>query len=191
MTDKSYSLQSLNEFLDYLGNKDLLNKNTVQSRKGAVNKILGILDEQEASDIRALDFDLVFQRFVNRVGKDYKPDSLMVYKSRLSSAVTDFLAYMESPAQFRPSSKPSGSGAVGSKKAGKATRKPDGKREDRDGDSGNHSTSRTPPPVTPGTVNVPVPLREGVTVHITGLPVDLSEAEAARLAAIIKAYAMV
>src|SRR5690606_30286962 len=81
MTEKNYSLQALNEFFDYLANKHLLNKNTVQSRRGAANKILGVLDENEASDLRQLDVELVFQRFANKAGKDYKPDSLMVYRS--------------------------------------------------------------------------------------------------------------
>ena len=33
MAEADYSLKSLNEFLDYLADKHLLNKNTVQSQK--------------------------------------------------------------------------------------------------------------------------------------------------------------
>lgn len=47
-----------------------------------------------------------------------------------------------------------------------------------------------PSPVHTRRLNVPVPLREGVTVKIRGLPADLTEAEASRLADIMKAYAV-
>lgn len=188
MTGKDYSLRALNEFLDYLANKHLLNKNTVQSRKGAANKILGVLDEQEASDLKQLDLDLVFQRFANKAGKDYKPESLMVYRSRLSSALNDFFLYVENPAQFRPALKSNGSSTA--KKPAKAVRKAEDQRAEGKPMGGEHAPPTTTQVSTPGSVNVPVPLREGVTVQITGLPVDLTEAEASRLAAIIKAYAM-
>lgn len=191
MADKDYSLQALNEFIDYLANKHLLNKNTAQSRKGAANKILGVLDDQEASDLRNIDLDLVFTRFANKAGKDYKPDSLMVYRSRLSSALTDFFSYVENPAQFRPAVKSNGTGST--KKSAKPT-KIVRKADDRPAENKPAVDFQSPPQTTqssaPGSVNVPVPLREGVTVQITGLPADLTEAEASRLAAIIKAYAM-
>jgi len=188
MADKDYSLQALNEFIDYLANKHLLNKNTAQSRKGAANKILGVLDDQEASDLRTIDLDLVFTRFANKAGKDYKPDSLMVYRSRLSSALTDFFSYVENPAQFRPAVKSNGTGSA--KKPAKSVRKTDERPAESKPAVDFQSPPQTAQSSAPGSVNVPVPLREGITVQITGLPADLTEAEASRLAAIIKAYAM-
>lgn len=185
---KDHSLQALNEFFDYLANKHLLNKNTVQSRKGAANKILSVLDEQEASDLTKLDLDLVFQRFANKAGKDYKPDSLMVYRSRLGSALNDFFQYVENPVQFRPSLKANGSATA--KKPAKTVRKADEQRAEGKPIAGTPALPMAMHASSPGSVNVPVPLREGVTVQITGLPADLTEAEASRLAAIIKAYAM-
>lgn len=188
MADKDYSLLALNEFIDYLANKHLLNKNTAQSRKGAANKILGVLDEQEASDLRKIDLDLVFTRFANKAGKDYKPDSLMVYRSRLSSALNDFFSYVENPAQFRPAVKSNGTGST--KKPVKNIRRTDVRPDEIKPAMDFQSSHQTAQSSAPGSVNVPVPLREGLTVQITGLPADLTEAEASRLAAIIKAYAM-
>lgn len=188
MTEKNYSLQAFNEFFDYLANKHLLNKNTVQSRRGAANKILGVLDENEASDLRQLDVELVFQRFANKAGKDYKPDSLMVYRSRLGSALSDFFQYVENPAQFRPSLKANGSATA--KRSAKVVRKADEHRAEDKPIAGTQVHQGAAHTNSPGSVNVPVPLREGVTVQITGLPSNLTEAEASRLAAIIKAYAM-
>ncbi|MEA9913497.1 hypothetical protein VDG39_12390 [Xanthomonas campestris pv. raphani] len=188
MADKDYSLQALNEFIDYLANKHLLNKNTAQSRKGAANKILGVLDAQEASDLSKIDLDMVFTRFANKAGKDYKPDSLMVYRSRLSSALTDFFSYVENPAQFRPAGKSNGAGSI--KKPAKQVRKAEERPSESKPTMDSQASSQVAQSNSPGSVTVPVPLREGVTVQITGLPADLTEAEASRLAAIIKAYAM-
>lgn len=191
MADKDYSLQALNGFIDYLANKHLLNKNTAQSRKGAANKILSVLDDQEASDLREIDLESVFTRFANKAGKDYKPDSLMVYRSRLSSALTDFFSYVENPAQFRPAVKSNGTGSTKkSAKPAKSVRKADERPAENKPAVDFQSPHQTPQSSAPGSVNVPVPLREGITVQITGLPADLTEAEATRLAAIIKAYAM-
>lgn len=191
MTDGDYSLQALGQFLDYLSSKHLLNKNTAQSRKAAANKVFSVLDEEEASDLSKLELDQVFRRFENKAGKDYKPDSLMVYRSRVGSALNDFFSYVENPAQFRPTVKGSGNGNGATKKAGKPARKAQ-EQPSEDGGSGQGQTQTgtgVHPSRTQG-LSVPVPLREGVTVQITGLPADLTEAEASRLAAIVKAYAV-
>lgn len=190
MTDKDYSLRALNDFLDYLSSKHLLNKNTAQSRKAAVNKVLGVLDAEEASDLSKVDLDLAFRRFENKSAKDYKPDSLMVYRSRVGSALNDFFSYLESPTQFRPSVKANGSGAAA--RPAKTSRKAEGERSERRTSAREDEQTETPA-MTERThaLSVPVPLRDGVMVRITGLPADLTEAEAARLAAIVKAYAVV
>ncbi len=186
MNGQDYSLQALNAFLDYLSAKHLLNKNTAQSRKAAANKVLAVLDEQEAQDLRQVDIDLTFQRFANKDGKSYKPDSLMVYRSRLKASLDDFFSYVENPAQFRPSVKIGG----GSVKAARKEQKKDSARSENGG-----ASSQEPTAITTlrhaDHLSIPVPLRDGVVVKITGVPADLTENEAARLAAIIKAYAMI
>lgn len=186
MADKDYSLKAFNEFLDYLSSKHLLNKNTAQSRKAAANKVLGVLGQDEVADLRALDVDMAFKRFENKEGKTYKPESLMVYRSRLGSALSDFFSYVESPAQFKPSVK--GAGSTSGKKAQKTAKRMSGSKTDS-------AVAMPAQPLKLGTkevdsLSVPVPLREGVTVKIVGLPTDLTEAEASRLAAIVKAYAV-
>jgi len=190
MTDKDYSLRALNEFLDYLSSKHLLNKNTAQSRKAAINKVFGVLDADEAGDLSKVDLDLAFKRFENKSAKDYKPDSLMVYRSRVASALNDFFSYVESPTQFRPSVKSSGSGTAA--RPAKASRKLEAERGEREGVARREEQSDTAAMAERAqALSIPVPLRDGVMVRITGLPADLTEAEAARLAAIVKAYAVI
>jgi hypothetical protein len=184
MNTKDYSLDAFNRFMDSASKKGLYNKNTAQSRKAAANKVLGVLDESELVDLRSIDTDSVFDRFQNKEGSSYTPDSLQVYKSRLKSALADFLTWVENPAAFRPS------GSQKSKGNGSRT------APERAKPAASPATFSVQPPAvphhdSPQNLIIPVPLREGLTVRISNIPADLTEAEATRLAAILKAYAVV
>lgn len=181
--DTDYSLTSFMSFMDYLSDKHILNKNTAQSRKAAANKVFAVLDEAEAADLRQLDMEMVYRRFENKEGRSYKPETLQVYRSRLNTALSDFLSHVESPGQFKPRVK---SASSPTRTTTPKTQRKGGASVGQEGDGQQHA------PKTQGSaLNIPVPLREGVTVMISGVPADLTEAEAARLAAIMKAYALV
>lgn len=176
--DTDYSLASFMSFMDYLSDKHILNKNTAQSRKAAANKVFAVLDEAEAADLRQLDMEMVYRRFENKEGRSYKPETLQVYRSRLSTALSDFLSHAQSPGQFKPTVKNlSSARSAPAKKVKKHTMDVELAPQI----AVKHQGSA---------LSIPVPLREGVTVMISGVPADLSEAEATRLAAIMKAYAI-
>jgi len=99
-----YSAAALDEFLAYLGEKGLMAKPTVSSRRAACNKMLSVLDAEETADVRALDIEQVARRFHNLEGKNYTPDSLKTYKSRVSKAIEDFQNYLSDPMTFKPKS---------------------------------------------------------------------------------------
>ena len=176
MTDKDYSLDALNKFFDYAVTKGLIKQNTAQSRKIAVNKILAVLDDQEKGDLRKVNIDQVFERFKNLEKMKYKPDSMLVYLSRMRTAISDFLSYVDDPSSFKP-----GGTQRASLKARPATVKGSARKIEQ-GEKHEHQDHH---------VVVPVPLREGLVVKISNLPSDLTVAEAGRLAAIIKAYAVI
>jgi hypothetical protein len=141
--------------------------------------MLGILDEQEAADVRTLDIDAIERRFHNLYPTKYSPDSLRVYRSRLKSTLEDFIRYKESPASFRPSS-PAKTSKIGSKKS-------------QDQQAG-ASLPAVVPPVAPqsaalgrSTVNIPIPLQGSCVVTIHGIPIDLTEQEASRIANVVMA----
>lgn len=186
--ETDYSLQALMDFMDYLSNKHILNKNTAQSRKAAANKVFSVLDQSEVADLRKLDMDMVFRRFENKEAKSYKPETLQVYRSRLTSTLSDFFSHAQNPGQFKSSVK---SGGSAQKTTKSTTSKSQGVKRGEVPDARGVDAIERITPARVGVLTVPVPLREGVTVQIIGLPVDLSEAEAARLAAIMTAYAMV
>lgn len=185
MTEKDYSLDALNRFFDFASNKGLLKRNTAQSRKLAANKILDVLDDHEKTDLRNVDINHAFELFQNKQGTDYKPDSLQVYLSRVRTALSDFTTYVDNPSTFRPSTiQRSGSSKIKREGNNNSKVKENSKIEER------QEASQRQDDHTSHGIIVPVPLREGLVVKISNVPSDLTPAEANRLAAIIKAYAM-
>lgn len=174
------------KFLDYVRSKGLMSPATVEARKASANKVLGILDESEAQDVTNLDLDAVIDRFENLHGKNYTPDSLRSYKSRTKSAIDDFVRYLENPLAFKPGvqrrdKKPANGGAQ--KKVHHL--------------AAQSFTTASPvidrPTLVPAASStiIPIPLRADLTVHVQGLPFDLTPAEAKKIAAVIQAMAMV
>jgi len=176
-----YSRDALLAFIDYASEKGLTNKNTAASRKVSVSSMLGILDDHEAQDVRALDIDEIEKRFHNLYPTKYSPESLRVYRSRLKSSLEDFLRYQDNPASFK-SSAPS----KGPKSGGKKT---------QDQPSNTNlpaiTTHHSPPPSAHGraTINIPIPLQGSCVVTINGIPIDLTEQEAKRIANVVMALA--
>ena len=93
----------LNNFLDFAGEKGLLKKATAASRKVAANVILGILDENEASDLSSVDLDAIISRHRNLAGGKIIPRTLSTYESRTKIAVNDFLEYLKNPSSWQGS----------------------------------------------------------------------------------------
>jgi hypothetical protein len=183
MQMQDYSRTSLLEFLDYLGDKGLQNKNTVASSKGAANSMLSILDDTEATDLRQVDLDVVATRFANLKGSKYPPTTLQVYRARTGKAIQDFLRYKDNPVSFRI-----GSGSPKSKSSGpeaKTKTKPQGTGIDRDD---RQRTDNLPDRAV--ILTVPVALRPGCIMQLSGVPADLSHAEATKISNIVLAMAM-
>ncbi len=183
MTEKNYSLDELNKFLEHAADKGLVNKNTAVSRKAATNKILTVLDESELSDLRTVDIDATFDRFQTKYSMKYSSGSLQVYLSRARKAISDFISYVDNPSAFKPSTVQRTSTKTNNKKKIVSSNVADEKTYTEQ-DSFNQPQQNT------NNIAVPVPLRENVVVNISNLPADLTEVEANRLAAIIKAYAV-
>ena len=169
------SRQDFLEFLDYLGDKGLMAKNTIASRRAAAGKVLGILSDDEARDVTKLNLDDVMRRFHNLEGKSYTPGSLMTYQSRLRSALDYFKTYIDEPINFRPSVQI------------RERRRPEGKRSASE--LGASEIQRREAAMTTANA-LSIPIRPDTMILIQGLPYDLSEGEATKIANVIKAMAM-
>jgi hypothetical protein len=171
------SRQSLLEFLDYLGDKGLMASSTVAARKAAANRVLGILSDEEAVDVTKLDLDDVMGRFHNLEGKAYTPGSLTTYLGRLRSTVDDFKAYLDNPLAFRPN--------IQARDRRKAENKADSSPSKAQLAENDRVISRAPM----ASSILPIPIRPDTTVFIQGLPFDLTEIEANKIANVVRAMA--
>ncbi|MER8368313.1 hypothetical protein [Mesorhizobium sp. M1348] len=177
------SREALLEFLDYLARKGLMNKTTARSRKASANKVLSILERDEAEDVTNVDLDQLLVRFSNISGSNYTPDSLNTYKSRLKSAIDDFKSYLDNPMSFRPSIQSSGRKST---ERQKSTNTIDNGTPERP----SQKISPIFPMAPPTSVSIlPIPIRPDLTVQVQGLPYDLTPAEANKIANVIRAMA--
>lgn len=175
------SRQKLIEFLEWLGDKGLMAQATVAARKAAVGKVLGILSEDEAQDIIGIDLDTLMTRFNNLQGKNYTPDSLVSYKSRVKSSLDEFEDYVRNPLGYRPNVQV-------------RERRPSTPKQEGPSTSGSHRGSPSHAAVMEpiGATNIfPIQLRPNLTVKIQGLPFDLTAGEARKIANVVLAMATV
>jgi hypothetical protein len=179
MEGQARSREALSDFLNYLADKGLMERNTVAARKAAVTKVLGILDEVEASDVTTVNVEEVVSRFQRLHGRDYAPGSLISYKSRLRSALDDFQSYLSNPLAFRPSSQ----GRVRTRtRTAREEQLESGVKPERRSE---HARPIAMP--TAAGLIVPIPIRPDLTIHVQGIPFDLTEAEARKIAAVVTA----
>lgn len=170
------------EFQDYLASKGLMAKATAMARKASMGKVLAILSEEEAKDVTSLDIEELMLRFGNLQGKSYTPQSLTTYKSRIKSALDDFANYLENPLAFRPSlnkrevkpkSKPAAANTAPSPQVQEVEL----------------PLIKSGAPSFDAASILPIPLRQDLIIRIHGLPFDLTESEARKIANVIMAMA--
>jgi len=181
------SREELITFLDYLGQKGFIPQATANARKASVNQVLSVLSDLEAEDVTQLDIDDVMTKFGHLHGRKYSQGSVATYKSRLQSSLDDFKRYLENPMGFRVI-KPSKDGAIVKTKKLKIRKPPQRAASESSVSQSGPLNSSTPNEL----ANIlPIPLRSDLTVHIRGLPFDLTQAEADRIANVVKAMAVV
>jgi hypothetical protein len=181
--DGKRSREAALDFLEYLAQKGLMAPATARARKASLNAVLGILDDQEAQDVTSINLDEVMKRFGHLQGKDYTPKSLTTYKSRVRSALDDFASYVENPLAFKPTvqtreRKPSSATPSIAARVDPGAPAAEAARSTITAVAGRMASSI-----------LPIPIRADLTVHIQGLPFDLTEAEAKKIAGVVQAMA--
>jgi hypothetical protein len=180
-SDRSRS--ALVKFLEYTASKGLAPGSTVAARKAAVNKVLGILSDDESVDITTIDLSLIMGRFNNLHGQSYTPDSLNTYKSRVRSSIDDFNEYLANPLGFRPNR------ISREKPVKQQATKPLSATSDNQNTSPVVALSTGARSVPMSDTILPIPLRPDLVVYIQGLPFNLSKAEASKISAVVLAMA--
>lgn len=178
MPNGSYSVESLLQFLKYAGMEGLINPASARSRRNAVEQLAGELTEEERSDLRNLDVSELASRFHKLEESSLRMEALELYAERFRMALSDFLAWNENPASFD---------TVGGERLRAIPR-------GRGGRSGVTPEQEVAERIALESIEnpsniVPVVLGDNRTVHIAGLPLDLSAAEADKICRVVRAFA--
>lgn len=184
---KDYSEAAFLGFCDYAAEKGLWKKETARSRKSSSKRLLALLDSGEKGDLRQVDMDHLSERFANVEGTGFRPHSLSTYQSRLKVAVAEFVAWTDNPMNFKPSSSNRGSR--------RQTGASDRSKELPGRNQAQHKQQASPDVSTNSPDNgeplvFPIPIRAGMVVSLVGVPADLSEAEAEKVAGVVRALAV-
>ncbi len=176
MPNGSYSVDSLLNFLKYAGMEGLINPASARSRRNAVEQLAPELTDSERADLRQLDIGDLASRFHKLEESSLRMEALELYAERFRLALVDFLAWNDSPATFD---------TVGSERL-RAIPRGSGRR------SGIAAEQEVAERIALESIEnplniVPVALGENRTVHIAGLPLDLSRAEADKVCRVIRA----
>lgn len=185
--------KALVAFWKNAGDKGEVNPNTAASYRGTCATVLSAVDDWETTDVRTLDIDATFRRFVNKNSSKFKQASLQSYGRRWPVAVRSFLEYAKDPAVWKApaSDKPS----AGLKKGRPAQEESPGPRGPDPIPAANLNrvvgggANFTPGTVLSGLVEYPFPLRQGRLAYLR-LPVDLTGVEIKRLTAFLNTLAV-
>jgi hypothetical protein len=171
-------MDDLLEFLDHASDRGLMPVATAQALAVASRNVLGVLTEDERRNLAGQDVDAVIKRFNNKRARDFSPSSLKEYGRRVHRAIDLFLQWRNDPPNFTVKTR----GTTAARKKGKAA----------------EISSEPPGPAhiaadiadRTGTYQSSFPVRPGAVVTVVNLPIDLTKAEAQRLADFIRMLAV-
>lgn len=176
MSTKDYSQTAFLEFLRHGAVTGLIGPATARSRKLASEQLLIQLKPHERADLRQLDVNELCSRFHKLQGSTIRPENLQLYNDRLSSGLKDFICWTDDPVNFKSveGEKPE-SVLVAAR------------------DTPEQAQAREElvlnPPRSPHEI-FPVPLREDLVVFLQNIPLDMTKAEARKIAAVVEALAV-
>jgi hypothetical protein len=85
------------KFLEFAGNKSILNEHTINCRLTACNNLFSILNEGEDNlEYMLKNLDVLVNRFRNK-NTNVQASTLKVYKSRVKSSLEDYRAWSKDP----------------------------------------------------------------------------------------------
>lgn len=160
-TANGRDLDALYRFLSHAAEADLIGRNTALSLASSCRILFAVLDDQERTDIPAIDLDDVCRRYENTLPDTVSPVTTQTYQRRARQTVADFRRFLDDPANWRPAYP---------------------RRQHR-----TPSTRATAPAATTPVAQAPAetdqqfPVRRDTTIRITGIPIDITQEEMTRM----------
>lgn len=173
MANQDYSKSGLLDFLKQAAVTGIMNPGVARSRKTAAEKLLDHVTAEERINLRQLDVDELCSRIHKIEDSSIREEAMDLYNSRLKSALDDYFCYLGNPESFR---------STGSNSAPIV---PVQKRDTAEQLALESITLHHA-----GTQDdiIPIPLRDDLIVYLQGLPLSLTEQEADKIVAVVKAY---
>jgi hypothetical protein len=172
------------EFLDWASRKGEINPSTASSWSTACRRVLAIDDSPEDVDLRQLDIERFLDRFENLHRTDYSTGSLETYKSRFRQATNAYLGWLANDPSWKPARR-----ILTRKKPGTAATSQKAREDQQTKIEGAASPPQPPQHGgAPRLIAYTIPLRPSLMVDLT-LPVDLSSADAERIATFVRSLA--
>ena len=173
MPDGSYSVDRLLEFHKFAGMEGLINPAVARSRRKAVELLMEELSDDERADLRVLNVDVLASRFHKLEDSSIRNEALALYVERAKMALADFLSWSEDSAGFQSI------GGERQRALARGSLTPEREMAERITLESTENPSNI----------IPIALRENETVFVANLPLDLTRAEADRIARVVQAFA--
>jgi hypothetical protein len=184
-----HSVEDLLDFLSHAGERGLMPAATAQALAVATRNVFSVLDGAERSNLPLDDLDGVIKRFNNKRARDFNPGSLKEYGRRVRRAVDMYQQWKTDPANFTVKTRSTSTSKKKDRANGRtATLTHPGSSTE----TAEPAPSPTSAPSIPGAsagYQTAFPVRPGHVVTVANLPLDLSSAEAERLAQFIRLLA--
>ncbi len=175
MASKDYSEASFTSFMRQCVVSGLVNPATLRARKLAAEQLFPELKPHERQDLRLVDVEELGARFHKLEDSSIRPESMAVYQSRLRDALTDFIAWSDDPENFAP-------------RESEQKQLRELLRNEPEGHKAAREELALNPPRSPHEI-FPVPLREDLVVYLQNIPLDMTQREADKIAAVVRALA--
>jgi hypothetical protein len=176
MIEKDYSQTAFLKFLRESAVTGMTKPATARARKLAAEQLLIQLKSHERLDLRVLDLDELCSRFHILQGSTVRPETLELYKERLLGALKDFVSWTSDPGSFQS--------VEGEKPEAVMV----AARDTPDQAQAREELALNPPR-SPHDI-FPVPIREDLVVYLQNIPLDMTRAEARKIAAVVEALAV-
>ncbi|MDX1625129.1 MAG: hypothetical protein R3323_01335 [Wenzhouxiangellaceae bacterium] len=179
MAESDHSVDALQRFLKQAGMQGLINPAAARARRNALEQLSSEMTDAERADVRRIDVDDLASRYHKLEGSSIRTETLELYASRLKMALEDFLNWTGDADSFS---------SIGQERPRSFRRRSGGQRAL--GEEHRAAERITLQAVENPTSVVPVPIRDNETVYIANLPLDLDEAEAEKIARVVRAFAV-
>lgn len=169
-------------FLDWAGRTGEMNPATARAWAATARAVLAVEAEPDTVDVRGLDVESLLDRFQMLNRTKYSSGSMTTYRSRFRQAVSAYQLWLDGDPGWKPAkTRSNGNARKASKKAEQQSEAVTPAAEPVAPEASHAHSS-------PRMVAYDMPLRPDMLVRLT-LPVDLTSADAERVAAFVRSLA--